>query len=322
MRGLSPVALALQAKLQEFGTALVKHKPRPPGKPATPATSESEAGPAHLTATNSDAPALEHFIFKRTLAKGPYVKMCNVALDAIRAAAASSGWGFSLDDWIAVLRAPKEKKLPAKSLDRLIRIATVSYKPAPGDAQPAAAEAAATGKATGGAAAAAAAIPTAGPASSGGSRAGGGSSDGHGNAIAPASDVLLVGVAGGNQYTVVDNPVRLRLALDAMEGAGAVAVDLEGVNLGGSKEAGGYITTIQLCRECRGLVYIIDLLSLGNEAAFTGSVRQLCPPSTCLKHSRSLTSDTPTTEGTANGDRRAKHPIRILSRGGAVAGLC
>lgn len=57
-----------------------------------------------------------------------------------------------------------------------------------------------------------------------------------------------------------------------MEGAGAVAVDLEGVNLGGSKEAGGYITTIQLCRKCRGLVYIIDLLSLGNEAAFTGSV--------------------------------------------------
>lgn len=200
-------------------------------------------GPVHVIDSSSDAPALEHYIFKKTNSKGPYLRMCKTALEAIRgSAAASSGWGFNLDDWIAVLRAPKEKKLQSQSLDRLIRIATVSYTPAPGDVQP--------GTTVGGAAA------------GGGARAG--------TEPAPSEDVLAIGVAGMNQYTLVDNPVRLRLALEALEGAVSVAVDLEGVNLGGSQEDGGYITTIQLCKEARGLVYIIDLLSLGDEAAFTG----------------------------------------------------
>eukprot|EP00729_Bicosta_minor_P002807 gene2807-722_t len=200
-------------------------------------------GPVHVIDSSSDAPALEHYIFKKTNSKGPYLRMCKTALEAIRgSAAASSGWGFNLDDWIAVLRAPKEKKLQSQSLDRLIRIATVSYTPAPGDVQP--------GTTVGGAAA------------GGGARGG--------TEPAPSEDVLAIGVAGMNQYTLVDNPVRLRLALEALEGAVSVAVDLEGVNLGGSQEDGGYITTIQLCKEARGLVYIIDLLSLGDEAAFTG----------------------------------------------------
>jgi hypothetical protein len=143
---------------------------------------------------------------------------------------------FSLTAWIEVINTPRDTRPPPPNIEKIIRIATTDYKPLAGD--------------------------TAGAASGGGTR----NDD--------ADQVLIEACAGGNVHTVVDNPVRLRLAFEALEGAEAVAVDLEGVNLGDA--ISGIITSVQLCQSARGVVYIFDLLALG-ACAFQGpySLREL-----------------------------------------------
>jgi hypothetical protein len=185
---------------------------------------------------------------------------------------------FSLPAWIALNAAPRDTRPPPPSIEKIIRIATAGYKQQE------------VGSGSGSAGVA-------------------GAADAAGANIDDA-DVLVTRSAGGNLYALVDNPVRLRLALEALTEDGgvgeAVAVDLEGVNLGDIVD--GIITSVQLCRNGRGTVYIVDLLALG-KGAFVGpySLRDLLED-----------ADTPKLFWDCRTDGRALHHLHGIKMQGVV----
>lgn len=68
----------------------------------------------------------------------------------------------------------------------------------------------------------------------------------------------------------IDTVAGVDAAVAALRGAEAIAVDLEGIDLGQA----GRIATLQLCGEDRDRVYIIDVATLGADA-FTPGLREL-----------------------------------------------